>query len=228
MKINVWTTLFAVVAIFFVFLQVKSYRQETYYKGIIAAKDDTVRTWQDEAGRWRAEATSTQVANKDLQEFFHMEAEQIRKDFNLKLKNVTGYLRANLQTSGTVTIKPDSGTTVIVRNPSGSDTAHFRYRDHWSKFDATLLNNKLTLDYQTRDSVAFAMSRKRRSLFGPKRAVLEGISYNPNSTIAGITGIEIKAPNYRWSIGPCAAYGWMGNRWSLFTGVSVQYSLIKF
>lgn len=228
MKINIWPILFTVAIIFFVLLQVKSCKQEQYYTDIISAKNDTVRTWQDEAGRWRAEATTAQVTNRDLQEFFRLEAQQIRNDFDLKIKNVTGYLRATVHTRDTVVLKTDSTTRIIVQNANGSDTAHFHYTDTWSRFDAMLHNSMLTLNYQTRDSVAFATSFKKNGMFGSKRTVLDGISYNPKSKISGITGIEIKAPNYRWSIGPYVGYGWNGDRWAPSVGLSVNYSLIRF
>jgi hypothetical protein len=228
MKINVWAVLFGVVAIFCIVLQVESCHQDKYYSSIISSKDDTVRTWQDEAGRWRAEATTATVSKKDLQEFFSMESEQIRKDFDTKLKNVTGYLRSSMQTTGTVAMKADSGTKVIIQNLNGSDTAVFHYTDIWSHFDAILHNSQLQLSYRVHDSIAFVSSIKRNGLFGPTHTVLNGISYNPNTKISGITGIDIKVPDRKFGIGPYIGYGWNGSSWSPSVGISVHYSLVKF
>jgi hypothetical protein len=228
MKINVWATLLGVVVIICIILQVKSCKQSRYYSGIISAKDDSLRTWQDEAGRWRAEATTAQVSKADLQKFFSLESKQIREDFDIKLKNVTGYLRASMQTSGNISMQVDSGAKIIVQNLDGSDTAAFHYADTWSRFDATLQNSKLNLSYLIRDSVTFVTSTKRSGLFGSTYTVLNGVSYNPNSKISGITGIDIRIPNKRFGIGPYVGYGFNGSSWKLNAGISLQYSIIKF
>lgn len=228
MKINIWVPFCALAAIIILFQMAKSSREQKYYSGIISAKNDTVRTWQDEAGRWRAEATIAQVSKKDLQDFFSLESKQIREDFDIKLKNVTGYLRASMYTGDTVLLKTDSTTRIIVQNKNGSDTAIFHYTDIWSRFDATLHNSQLNLSYQVRDSVTFVSSTKRSGLFGPIHTVLNGIGYNPNTHINGITGIDIKAPDRRFGIGPYIGYGWNGNKWSPSAGISVHYSLFKF
>jgi hypothetical protein len=230
MKINVWAILLGVVAIICIMVQVKSCKQGNYYSGIISAKEDSLKIWQDEAGRWRVAATTAQVSKEDLQKFFSLESKQIREDFDLKLKNVTGFIRANIRTTGTVTIKTDTGTNIIVQNADGSDTARFHYSDAWVKFDATLFNNHLTIPYQTRDSVVFVSSRKNIGFLGlgSSKVILDGISYNPNSKISGITGIEVKLPDRRFGVGPYIGYGWNGRRWLPSAGISIHYSLIKF
>jgi hypothetical protein len=230
MKINVLTIILGVVAIICIIVQVKSYKQSSYYSGIISAKEDSLKIWQDEAGRWRAEATTAQVSKKDLMVFFCAEKKQIQEDFNIKLKNVTGYLRANMETIGEVSVKADSGTQIVVCNSNGSDTAQFHYSDTWTNFDAKLFKNQLIIPYKTRDSIAFISSIKHLGFLGlgGTKAMLDGISYNPNSKISGITNIEVKVPAERVGIGPYLGYGFNGSKWSLSAGIAIHYSLVKF
>lgn len=208
-------------------LQYRSCSREKSLTSVINMKNDSIRIWQDDASRWHGEALTAQVTKADLQQFFAMEVEQIRKDFDVKLKNVTAYMQATTDTRDTVLMKTDSTTKIIIQSPSG-DTAKFQYTDQWSRFDAVLTPKQMQLSYLVRDSVSFVTAYKRAGLFAPQQLTLQGISYNPNTRISGIRNITITTPVKRFSAGPYVGYGWTGSSWAPSIGVSIQYSLLKF
>jgi hypothetical protein len=228
MKNSLFLILLGVVVLLVILFQIKSCHDKNYYSNILLLKNDTIKQWKDEAGRWHAEAVASELSKDEMKTFFSKEVSELQKDFNIKLKDVTAYLKASIQSDKDITMAVDSGSMISVTNLNGSDTAVFHFNDAWSTINASLYNNKLHLIQQSYDSISFVTSIKRSWLFGPRTTVLNGISYNPSSKISGITGIEIKVPSRRFGIGPYVGYGFNGKSWGMNAGVSIHYSVVKF
>lgn len=228
MNSRILVLLLAVSVLAYIGLNIKSCRERQRLTGLVEASRDSARIWQDEAGRWHATATAQQVTKADLQQLLQQESQQIRQDFDVKLKNVTGLLRAQTATSSTIIMPRDSTSTIIIRNADGSDTASFAYTDQWAEITARLDSRHLTMSYLVRDSLAFVTSWKRTGLFRPKRLEVHGISYNPNTRITGLDNITVTAPVSRWSAGVFAGYGISpGTPPGVVAGVGIQYRLVS-
>jgi hypothetical protein len=214
-----------------VFLQIKSCEERKYFSGLIQQYKDTTKVWQDEAGRWRAEAQVAQVRQEDMKSFFAEEVRQMQKDFNVKLKDVRSMIVASTYTRDTVELVRDSSSGEITFNTDGGvprDSAVFRYNDLWASFYAVVGKDKMLLDYNTRDSVAFLSNWKRNGLFKARSLMLDGISYNPKSKIYGIKNVEVKAKESRLGLGLDGSWGYGPGGWGFYVGVGLHYSLVKF
>jgi len=219
--------LLAMAVIAFVMLWKKSNSNSQRMATVISMKDDTLQIWKDNAGRWRTEAVTARVTNSEMKKFFAAESEQVRRDFDIKLKNVTTYLKATTHTSQTITMPVDSTITVMVKAPDGSDSARYNYNDQWATIAATLRSHQLSIRYRVRDSLSFVSHWKSQGLFRPPLLKLDGISYNPNTQITGLRNIQITVPARRISAGIFAGYGFvLGEKFGIVAGIGVQYRLI--
>lgn len=228
MKINFESLLIGLLLVTIVILKAKSCNELNQFNNILANKQDSINTWKDESGRWHAATIAAQLSKDELKKYYEKEVEEIRRDYNVKVKNVAAYLKADLQSSQVIRLRTDSGNVIKVSNINGIDTAIFHYDDPWLTLSAQLHDNDLIISRQNRDSVSFLISQTRSGILGPTTYRLNGISYNPNSVITGLSGVMLNVPNRRLGIGPYVGYGFVGYKFCFNAGISFHYSLIRF
>lgn len=228
MKVNFELLLIVLLTILVVIIKVRSCNDSNHYSKLLSTQQDSTSIWKDESGRWHAATVAAQLSESELRKYYENEVQEIRSDYNVKLKNVTAYLKAELQTHQVLRMKADTGNVINISNTNGIDTALFHYADPWLTLNAQLHSNELTIYQERRDSISFLISHTRPWIFGPSTYMVNGISYNPNTVISGLTGVTIRIPQKRFGVGPYLGYGYYGGKWCISGGISLHFSLIQF
>lgn len=160
--------------------------------------------WKDNAGRSNAEIAVLRVEN-------------------FKDKKIADSLRS-------LDIKPKTVTQVVTIKTHSVDTVTiYKGRPFGNKWATFNINNNL-LTYNFTDSIALVTYSKRVGLFKPRVYTTRAISFNPYTTLTGITSTEILPKERRFSIGGYAGYGLQFGRdgvirhgWS--TGVGINFRI---
>jgi len=82
-------------------------------------------------------------------------------------------------------------------------------------------------NYKVTDSLSIVTYQKRKGWFS-HQLYLDATAQNPNTSIKGITGIEITGYKPRWGIGISVGYGFNGIGFSPIIAVGLQRNFIRF
>ncbi|WP_343302838.1 DUF6549 family protein [Chitinophaga niabensis] len=184
-------------------------------------RDDSVRFWQDLAGREHAEKQVAEGSISALKIYYKSEIDSLKRIFRMKENALQSFVSAQTETKGSVVLKVDTvyGDT--------SKTYQFHYDDRWISLQGEIAKEPF-IRYSVRDSITFVTYSKKKGLF-TKETYVDGFSQNPNTRITGLTGIRVNnAKSKRFGVGPYAGYGFNGTRWTPSAGIAIQYSLINF
>lgn len=124
------------------------------------------------------------VTVNELKQYYKKEADAIRKDFDVKLRNAIQFQNVNTITTNEIhTILKDS---VI------QDSIHIGvldYSDKWSDIHLTKINDSISMKYVVRDSLEILLHKEQRNLwewltFKKQNVVSTVKSANPNTKIS--------------------------------------------
>jgi hypothetical protein len=187
--------------ILFLVMYVYQCEHSSQLQDALVSQQDSAKFWRDEAGRSNAEKTTVELQLRD--------AKKVQGELLDKIKTQTG-------------IKPRNVETVVTVTTHTRDTIHLnwgRYEDEWAVFD---LLDSTTLAYSIRDSITLIHHRDHYGFLGLKtKDKVRAISFNPRSTITGLTSLEIEPPKRRFSVGPYVGYGLTTSGGVVRTGVQV-------
>lgn len=218
-------TLLSCVIIFLWFWKEDEAMSNKQKDSIIAEKNAVIEYKTNENGDLVAEKTAALASRDAIKSAYNDEISRIRKDFDVKLKDMKGFITAKIETMGEG--KSSARDTLIIKEDGTEITGKkIGINEEWFSLTGILLNNDFEYRYSTRDSVTFVTSFKKDKLFGPKRLIVNGISHNPNSNITGLRNIVVDdyKPK-RVSLGPALFYDPFDNQFRV--GVSANYSLIR-
>lgn len=161
----------------------------------------SVQIWRDKFGRSNAELTVTKLDYQSLKKYHSNVVDSLRKQLGIKPKSVTNVVTVGSVISDTVFI--------TTGKPSVSKWATFK-----------LDSNKLV--YSIRDSLVLVTYNKRYGFLNLKtKYTTRVVSFNPHSTITGLTSIEIIPKERRLHLGLYAGYGMQLNQGVVRVGPSV-------
>lgn len=206
---TVFLTLLAAVAILS-FLLVRQYDKNSRLEEAYVASQDTVKVWQDKAGRSNAEIAVVKLSLA--------EAKRVEKKLLDSVKKVTG-------------IKPKNIKSVVTVNTQTTDTVYLdftsKFEDEWGSFE---LLDSSTLAYTLRDSIMLVHHNQKHGFLNLKsKYVIRAVSFNPHTTIKGLSSLELAAPKRRLGVGLFAGYGIMQTdgeiRAGWTTGVGLTFKI---
>lgn len=100
------------------------------------------------------------------------------------------------------------------------------FSDHRTKF---ILKDS-ALSFSIRDSLAIITHDHKYGLFNlRKKYVAQAISFNPRTTLTGITAVEIKPEDHRINVGPYVGYGLtltggeIRPGWQIGVGIQIRF-----
>lgn len=131
------------------------------------------------------------VTVSELKEYYKKEADAIRKDFDVKLRNAIQYQNVNTITTNEIhTILKDSTINDSIK------IGVLDYSDEWSDFHLLKIKDSITLKYTVRDSLEILLHKEKRNVWEwlsfKKQTVLSTVkSKNPNTKITYNRVIEI-------------------------------------
>jgi len=212
-----------------------------YIQGLVAKADSAIslleaerkgtKTWQDEAGRWRAQAQVGEATNKMIAETYAGEVKALRGQFDglkTNLSNLKQYITTKVETSGTVTTVLRD--TVYINQGDTTQAKTFLYSDEWLMLDGTIFDDSIKVSYYVKDSLTFVSYYKKRKLtelFKKPELLIDAISYNPHSRVSKIRSLAVAPPrNKRIVVVAYAGYDPFNKTPSV--GLGVGFKLIEF
>lgn len=163
------------------------------------AEQDKAKFWKDKDGRSNAEIA---VIKKDFQSYI-LKSEDSLKKLSIKPKTVTKIETMVTETRDTVYLTKHSPI----------------FTNKWSMFEL-LDSNRVA--YKIRDSLALITHTKHYGFLNLKtKYVTRAISFNPNTSITGLTSVEIIPRVRRLNLGMYAGYGMQLSGGTIRVGPSV-------
>lgn len=178
-------------------------------------------------GKLLAEKQTAVLRVKELEQSMPKLAAAITRDFDIKLKNLAGYLQTNFQARGSGQTKIVYKDTVLYKDaPQFAIIAQDGYLDFQADvYDS--INAPYTYTYTDTAKMAFLM--KRDKWYRQKKLYGSVLFSNPKASVLNTQSILVKEyRDKRFGIGPSVSYGISpdGMQWNV--GISIHYSLIRF
>lgn len=196
---------------------------------VIAEKNAEIKYRENEKGQIVAEKNAAIVSKKELEDAYPKIAEEIKNDFDLKLKNIRAFIKNEFEVRG-------QGTGTITNNHYFDSTSRktvrfrdFKMNDGFLKFETKLFDSLTTSQYSYvyTDTISTTVHTKKNWIFGKSQLYASSILSNPNAKVVGTTNILINSyKDKRFSVGPSIIYNPIDNKINI--GIGISYSLLKF
>lgn len=182
-------------------------------------KEKPVTHYRDKDNIEHAEKPVVTADVSGINAFYDHVIDSLKKVIKAKDKDIKALAAASFSTTSTF--------TPVISYPDSSKAAipAIEYSDKWLSIKG---NAGGPWTYSVRDSLTFVAYTKRTGLF-KKELMLNAYAQNPNTHIAGLTGISVykEKPN-RFGLGLQLGYHWTGEKFAPTIGVGLSYNLIKF
>lgn len=201
---------------------------------IIREKNDSLTYVKNELGRIVATKPAATVNTDELKEYYSAEIDKLRKEFEIKTKDIKAIVVAGFQAKGegAATLTP-----VEVTNEDGTteELTDYVATDKFLTFKSRIFTGESTapFSYTYTDELTFAFHTKKDHWWSKEKLYGSGSLLNPNAKITKAT--EVMVDNYkdkRWGIGFSAGYGAVVIDSEVKVGpmiqVGVSYDVIKF
>jgi hypothetical protein len=218
----------------------------------LSSMNSELITRRNREGKLITEKLTAELRVKEMQQAYPKLAAAIQKDFDIKIRNLRGYISAEFQArgSGNAQFEFIDSTTVsshyltdhkgfywlvnndTIRPQTDSNFEPFAViaqdgyldfqADVYSEFDAPYV-------YTYSDTAKMAFILKRDRWYKSKKMYGSVKFNNPQATIINTQSILVKEYTAkRFGIGPAISYGWGSDGAQMVVGFSVHYSLIRF
>ena len=193
-----------------------------------------VTHFKDDSGREHAEvAAVTVTAVNTLDNHYQHVIDSLSNVIKTKSTTIQSALLISTETKGGFT--PEITAPLI--NPSAKNDSSVlffyeqnsavNYHDKYLSIHG-ILNKDSSWKYIVTDSLSIVTYLKKKGWFG-HQLYLDATAQNPNTSIRGITGIEITGYKpHKWGIGINVGYGFNGIAFSPIVSVGLQRSFIRF
>jgi hypothetical protein len=235
-------------AIFYIWEQDK---RTSGLESALSSMNSELITRRNDAGKLISEKLTAELRVKEMQQAFPKLATAIQKDFDIKLRNLRGYISAEFQArgSGNAQFELIDSTTVsshyltdhrgfywlvnndTIRPQTNSDFEPFAViaQDGYLSFQADVYSEYDAPYVYTYGDTAKMAFIKRGKWYQRKQLFGSVMLSNPNAKIINTQSILISDyGKKRFGIGPCVSYGWGSDGAQLVVGFSIHYSLIRF
>jgi len=200
------------------------------YESVIREKTDSIKYHVNENGRVVAEKAAAVVTTHEMMKLYKDEIADIRKDFDIKAKDIKAFVRAEIQAQG-------SGTATIINNHYVDSTGrqvrakNFAFSDGYLSFKSTIFDSLTTAfsTYTYSDTLTYVFSTKKKWLLGKEQLYGSGQLSNKNAKITSATNVLVKDyKDKRWVVSAGVSYVPFGEGMKVQPTVSFGYALFKF
>jgi hypothetical protein len=194
---------------------------------IIREKTDSITYHRNKQGELIAQKSAAEITAKELKEYYPKLAEEIKRDFDIKLKDVKAYVKNQFQAAG-------KGETITNNHyyVDSTGTKHFtqemRIDDGYLSMDAVVLDsNRVSYNYLYADTITTVLSTHRKWFLGNEQLYATSKLQNKNARVTGATNILIKDHRDKRFVLSVGAY-YDPFKQNYGAGVHFGYALFKF
>lgn len=196
---------------------------------VITEKNAEIKYRVNREGEILAQKEAAVIRAKDLEDAYPKIYEDLKKEFDIKVKDLKAYIQNEFEARGT-------GQGSITTNNYYDSTLRrqirfrdFEMNDGYLTFNTRLfdsLSNSL-YNYVYSDTSKTAIHTKKRWLFGKEQLYATTKLSNPNAKLIGSTNVLIDTyRDKKFGVGPAIIYDPFNGNFSI--GVSLTYCLFKF
>jgi hypothetical protein len=214
-----------VMLVLFLFDRLQKSKDEIRQKeSIIAEKESVIQYHINENGRIVAEKVAAQASVKELAEAYPALKEELKREFDVQIKNMKAYIRNEFEARG-------SGVSHITNNyydTATQQTVHkLDFDDGYLKFIAKIdSTSKAQSEYQYRDTITTVIHSQKKWFLGNETLMASSKLSNPASKVTQSTNLLVKHRDKRWNVSVGAYYDPLIQSYGV--GILAGYSLIKF
>ena len=204
-------------------------RVNSRQSSIISEKTDSISYIKTDRGKIIAEKDAAVASVKEFKEAYPAFAEEIKKEFDIKLKDMKAYMRTEFMAHG-------SGQAEVTNNYYIDSTGvknhkwEMKASDGYLTFLATVYDSiHAPYEYFYSDTVTNIINTKKKWLFGNETLSSQVKFNNPNSRAIKMTNVVID--NYRdkrWGIMVGVSYSPFTPDTPVLPTITAGYNLFKF
>lgn len=201
-------------------------RESTRKDSIIAEKNDSLRYERTESGRLRVEKAAAVASTKEFKEAYPKLAEELKKEFDVKVKDLKAYVRAEFEARGSGN---GSVSNTYYVDSTGQRYKEFKMDDGYLKFRTTLFDSltKAPYEYTYSDTLTYGFKTEKKWFLGKEKLMGFGGLRNPNARITKATNVLIDDyKDKRWVVMAGAGVNPFDGK--IIPLVGVGYALFKF
>lgn len=196
-------------------------------ESIITEKNDEIEYRKTKEQRLIADKKAAEITTAELAKSYPKLAEEIKKDFDIKLKDIRAYIRSEFEARG-------SGNSVVTNNHyydslgNKIDYLDVKVSDGYLDFQARVYDSlNAPYEYLYQDTISTVVSTRKKWFLGSEHLYASSMFKNKNAKVTGMTNVLIKNHrDKRWVISAGVAYNPFDN--SFYPAVHAGYALIKF
>lgn len=193
-----------------------------------------LKLWKDKYGNEHARVQNLVIENEAMK----YAADSVAKLLKIKPKAVSSISKTAFATDFEIpiivdtvyvdTLKcPENGYVAIVKNQKIS------YKDNWTEISGNISDTGSHISYKSRDTLSRVDYSKKKWFLGKRHFYTDFSNSNPNVTVTGYKGLELKETKKRWSIGANIQLGYSLDNLNfkkpvVQAGIGLHYSIIKF
>jgi len=188
---------------------------------VLSEKEATIREFRTADGKTVTEKPAAEISRDDLKHYPDIVKDM--KSMQVEIKRLNSIITAGFNATG-------KGEVIIVRdtitqNSPVSDSV--QVNDGYLQLKGGINSNRFGYSYQYQDSLTFALSWKKKWLFGKETLYGTGSLSNPNAKILNQTAIKIQgARDKRFVISAGVSYDPFQNQFS--PSIHAGYAIFKF
>lgn len=205
-------------------LKAETSRKDT----IIAEKTDSLRYERTRSGRLTAEKDAAVATADEFKAAYPKLAEELKEEFDVKVRELKAYIRAEIQATGQGT---GTITNTFYVDSSGAPTRYreFDMDDGYLKFRTTLFDSLIHAPYQYTysDTLTYGFKATKTWALGKEKLYGFGGLRNPNAKIVNATNVLIDDyKDKRWVLVAGVSYNPFEGK--IIPMVGVGYAFLKF
>jgi hypothetical protein len=197
---------------------------------IIAEKTAQIEYHVNDKGKIVAEKLAAEASLKELSKAYPDLARELKKDFDVKMKQMKAYIRNEFEARG-------SGMSNITNNyydtAKNQFTRRLNFDDGYLRFESSIDSSNHALStYSYRDTATTVIHTKKKWFMGSESLYASTSFGNPVAKTMNTTNLLVKHRDKRWVVSagvswaPVSAEGW--NARQFVPTVTFGYALIKF
>lgn len=209
-----------------VYTHLQKKQLDSEYSSIIREKNSEIVYHKNKEGKLIAEKEQAVATIEKFTEFYNDELVQLRKDFNVKDKELRQYIKAEFAAN-------NKGTSSVINNNYYDSATNrtveardFSIQDGYLDLSALVLPDRAKWSYSYGDTLSIIGKAKKKWFLGKETYFVDAMFRNPNAKVTSMTNVRIdEFKDKRWVIGAGAAISIDGR---LAPGLFVGYSIFKF
>jgi hypothetical protein len=203
-------------------------RDDNFRKdSIIAEKNAEIQYRVNKEGKIVAEKQAAQATAKQFAEAYPQLANELMKQFDVKIKDLRAVIQAEFQARGSGNATTNVYNYYDTLTQDSVKAIAFKVNDGYLNMDATILPDRSPYEYVYQDTLTYGFTVKKKWALGKETLYGFGGLKNPNAKVTSATNVLIDSYNdKRWVLSAGVSYAPFTKQ--VLPTVTFGYAIVKF